>query len=154
FDEADLTLPHPRMHERLFVLAPLAEVAPLAVHPRIGSTVRDLLLRLRGGPEAGRELRGLRALVTGSTGGIGRAVALEFAAAGADVIVHGRRSGEAVLAVATAAGQRGVRSGFLLADLRDPGQCAGLVREAWALWGGLDVWVNNAGADTLTGEAV
>lgn len=144
-----LTLPHPRMHERAFVLVPLAEVAPLAVHPVIGSTVRDLLGRLR----TGGELRGLRTLVTGSTSGIGRAIALEFAANGADVIVHGRRSADAALEVAAAAQGHGVRSGFLMADLRDPRQCAGLVREAWSLWGGLDVWVNNAGADTLTGEA-
>jgi hypothetical protein len=38
----------------------------------------------------GHELKGLRALVTGSTSAIGRAIALELAAAGAEVIVHGR----------------------------------------------------------------
>ena len=41
-----LTLPHPRMHERGFVLLPLEEIAPHAVHPVLGCSVRDLLLSL------------------------------------------------------------------------------------------------------------
>ena len=41
-----LTIPHPRLHERAFVLTPLAEIAPNFVHPRLRVRVRDLLASL------------------------------------------------------------------------------------------------------------
>lgn len=41
-----LSLPHPRMHERLFVMEPLAEIAPTLLHPVSGCTMRDLCDRL------------------------------------------------------------------------------------------------------------
>ena len=46
---AELTLPHPAMHERAFVLEPLVEIAPEWVHPVAGITVREILHRLRAG---------------------------------------------------------------------------------------------------------
>lgn len=144
---ADLTVPHPRMHERSFVLKPLAEIAPLAVHPGLQSTVMDLSRKL----QAPRELRGMRAAVTGSTSGIGRAIALALADAGASVIVHGRRSQEAAQAVVAECILKQVAADYRMADLRNASERAGLVQSAWQAQP-IDIWVNNAGADTLTGE--
>jgi len=48
-DSSELTVPHPRMHERAFALAPLAEIAPEAWHPVLLKTVRELLARAPDG---------------------------------------------------------------------------------------------------------
>jgi 3-oxoacyl-[acyl-carrier protein] reductase len=96
-------------------------------------------------------LSGMRTIVLGSTSGIGREVALALAASGADVIVHGRRSQEAALAVAGQVREIGRKSTVLMADLADRSAGDALVQEAWSLWGGLDAWLHLAGADTLTG---
>ncbi|MHB1558477.1 MAG: SDR family NAD(P)-dependent oxidoreductase, partial [Isosphaeraceae bacterium] len=78
------------------------------------------------------ELIGCRAAVLGSTSGIGRAVALELADAGADVIVHGRRSAESAEAVAAEIRRRGRRAEVLMADLADREAGDRLVERAWA----------------------
>ncbi len=41
-NESGLTIPHPRMHERGFVLEPMAEIAPHVVHPVVGQTMQEL----------------------------------------------------------------------------------------------------------------
>jgi 3-oxoacyl-[acyl-carrier protein] reductase len=97
------------------------------------------------------ELQGLRAAVPGSTSGIGRAVALALADAGADVVVHGRSSRDAAHDVAEEVRRRGRRSHVVMADLVNPGQCDRLLDEAWSFWDGLDAWLQIAGADVLTG---
>ena len=45
--EADLVIPHERLHERRFVLEPLAQLAPELVHPVLGKTIRELLANSR-----------------------------------------------------------------------------------------------------------
>jgi 3-oxoacyl-[acyl-carrier protein] reductase len=103
-------------------------------------------------PDSPPSLEGLRAIVLGSTSGIGRAVALALANSGADVIIHGRRSMEAAADVAAACRAcKGRRAEVLMADLADPTAGDTLVDAAWSLWDGLDAWLHLAGADTLTG---
>ncbi|HJW67440.1 MAG TPA: 3-oxoacyl-[acyl-carrier-protein] reductase [Gaiellaceae bacterium] len=81
-------------------------------------------------------LEGKTALVTGGSRGIGRAIALELARGGAEVVVGYRSGAEEAQAVAQEAGGRAVE-----ADVSDPEQAKQLVDEA----GDLDILVNNAG---------
>ncbi len=48
-DTGELTVPHPRLHERKFTLVPLLELEPSAVHPRLGRPLKDFLAEI--GPE-------------------------------------------------------------------------------------------------------
>jgi NAD(P)-dependent dehydrogenase (short-subunit alcohol dehydrogenase family) len=95
-------------------------------------------------------LQGERAIVTGSTAGIGRAIATRFAAEGAAVCITGRDEdrGEAVVAQVEAAGGRAV---FVAAELDDEQACENLVQSAAAALGGLSVLVNNAAASGRDG---
>ncbi len=97
-------------------------------------------------------LAGPWALVTGSSGGIGRAIALELAAAGANVLVHGNHSREAAELLSKQIRDLGVQSEALLYDLSQPVDRQALVEKSWQI-APLDIWVNNAGVDVLTGEA-
>jgi 3-oxoacyl-[acyl-carrier protein] reductase len=99
------------------------------------------------------ELISKTAVVTGSSSGIGRAIALGLAAAGADVIVHARRSREAAEQVAGQIGAAGRQADVLMCDLADESAHETLIERAWAWQSGVDIWINNAGADVLTGEA-
>lgn len=93
------------------------------------------------------------AVVTGSSSGIGRAIALELAQAGADVLIHCRASTERAAAVAEEIRQVGRRAVVVAADLCDTRDRQRMAEEAGSgALGPPDVWVNNAGADLLTGE--
>ncbi|MEX2113280.1 MAG: SDR family oxidoreductase [Pirellulales bacterium] len=102
---------------------------------------------------ASTELAGQTAVITGSSQGIGRAIALALAAAGANVVIHGRTSRAEAEQVARLAHELGVESHVLLCDLGDASTHDPLIDAAWKWRGNVDIWVNNAGADVLTGEA-
>jgi 3-oxoacyl-[acyl-carrier protein] reductase len=99
------------------------------------------------------ELQGKRAMVTGSSSGIGRAIALEFAKAGAHVLLHCRANRDGMAAVASSIRELGREVHSYLADLSDPPAQETLVNRVWEEHSGVEIWVNNAGADVLTGEA-
>jgi 3-oxoacyl-[acyl-carrier protein] reductase len=90
-------------------------------------------------------LSGKVALVTGSSRGIGRGVALALADEGCNVVVTGRDAG-ALDEVAAAARAKGVKAAVVVLDLREPGAPARLIETARGALGGLDILVNNAGA--------
>jgi 3-oxoacyl-[acyl-carrier protein] reductase len=101
----------------------------------------------------GRRLDGVRAVVTGASSGIGAAIAEAFGGAGATVLVTHRDSAEAASEVAERIARLGGRALLAQADLGTRAGCEALAEQARERLGGLDVWVNNAGADVLTGEA-
>src|ERR1700757_537406 len=89
-------------------------------------------------------LDGKVALVTGSSRGIGRGIALAFAAEGCDLLLTGRDN-EALAAVAQSIRSKGRKAAVRAVDLREDGAPAALVEEARREFGGLDILVNNAG---------
>ncbi len=92
-------------------------------------------------------------MVTGSSSGIGRAIALELAGAGADCLIHGRENRAGAEAVTEEIRRGGRAAEVLLADLADTAAQDALVERTWQSRGRVDIWVNNAGVDTLTGPA-
>ncbi|MCO6451974.1 MAG: SDR family oxidoreductase [Caldilineales bacterium] len=89
-------------------------------------------------------------VITGSTTGIGRAIAQTLAAAGSDVIINGRSASTRSQIAVAAVEALGVQAHFIAADVADAEGAARLVREAWDWQGRVDLWVNNAGADILS----
>ena len=85
------------------------------------------------------------AVVTGGSKGIGRAIALEFARAGADVAVAAR-SADDLERTAKEIEAAGPRALAVPTDVSDPDALQALVDTAAGTLGGIDIWVNNAGA--------
>jgi NAD(P)-dependent dehydrogenase (short-subunit alcohol dehydrogenase family) len=86
------------------------------------------------------DLHGLRALVTGASSGLGRAIAFQLARDGADVTVHGRDATRGVQTVEEIQLQGG-KAHFVGADLADTASIARVAKEV----GDIDILVNNAG---------
>lgn len=87
------------------------------------------------------------ALVTGSTKGVGRSIVEALAAAGADVLVHGRQRNPEAEQVLSNCRRHGVRAEFVEGDLAGPTTTAvdALFQAATGIYPRLDLLVNNAG---------
>jgi 3-oxoacyl-[acyl-carrier protein] reductase len=97
-------------------------------------------------------LRDKTMLVTGASSGIGRAIAIAASRAGALVAITYRRNRSGAEATAQAVAQAGGKVHLFPFDLAQPGAVEQLVAQLSDRIDGLDAWVNNAGADILTGE--
>jgi 3-oxoacyl-[acyl-carrier protein] reductase len=97
---------------------------------------------------AEQKLVGKRALVTGASRGIGRAIAKAMAEEGADVAIGYRREAEAAASLAREIEAMGRRAATFAADVRDYDAVKAMVDGAQAALGGLDVVVANAGVPT------
>src|SRR3990167_6508851 len=95
-------------------------------------------------------------LITGSTRGIGEAMALRFAADGANMVITGKTAEKndklpgTIYSVAEAVTKAGGNALPLLLDVRDENQIESVVAEAVKKFGGIDILVNNASAISLT----
>jgi 3-oxoacyl-[acyl-carrier protein] reductase len=88
------------------------------------------------------DLRGRNVLVTDGDDDVGRAIALAFAAEGANVAVHSRDDGDRAESVATEVRAHGVGGTGLAGDLTDPAQVSTLVAACTSSVGGIDVLVH------------
>ena len=96
-------------------------------------------------------LNGRRAVVTGASSGIGRAIALELAEAGSPVLLTCRTSIADLEETCALIRRRGGTAETFVGDLGDAAVRDRLVAEAWEQFGPIAIWVNNAGVDVLTG---
>lgn len=114
----------------------------------------ELVLRhsraLNLGIDKSKSLAGCWAFVTGSSGGIGLAVARELAAAGSNVILHGHRQLDKAEKLAEELRAFSVEVEVIEADLSRPDELEPVVESVWAI-APLDILVNVAGVDVLTG---
>jgi 3-oxoacyl-[acyl-carrier protein] reductase len=103
-------------------------------------------------PDAVNSLAGKVALVTGASTGIGRAIAIALARAGADVAITFRTGRHDATAVATEIERIGRRAAVFQLELSEPASISALARDLRDQFERIDIWINNAGADILTGE--
>lgn len=99
------------------------------------------------------DLEGKFVLVTGASSGIGAAIALGCASAGADVAITYRRNRDGAEETARRIRERGRRVEVFAVELGREQDVSSLGRAVHAAFGRVDAWINNAGADILTGSA-
>jgi 3-oxoacyl-[acyl-carrier protein] reductase len=95
----------------------------------------------------------MRVFVSGGSSGIGRAIAVASARAGADVVITYRVNERGARDVGREIESFGRRARTIRLDLADPASVSSLLTAVRGAFGGVDAWVNNAGADVLTGPA-
>lgn len=94
------------------------------------------------------DLSGRTVVVTGASTGIGRGTALRAAQFGADVVVFSRRA-DALAGLVARIEEAGGRAHAVVGDVARPGDVERLADEAEAVFGTIDVWINNAGVGTI-----
>ena len=94
-----------------------------------------------------------RAVITGASSGIGRAIAIAFAGEGANVVINCAHSLDAARETAEAITAQGGSAHIVQADVASSNDVERLVSEAHDRLGAIDIWANIAGADILTGNA-
>lgn len=92
------------------------------------------------------------AVITGASSGIGRSIALAFAREGAHVIVNYKQSRDKAEALVKEIKSLGGKAVAIQADLGHSDEIQRLINSAQTELGRIDIWVNNAGADILTGS--
>ena len=97
-------------------------------------------------------LVGKTAVITGASSGIGRAIAVTFAREGARVVINYNRSREKAEALVEEIESMGLEARAVQGDVASPADVEKFLAEAREYLLGIDIWVNNAGADILTGE--
>lgn len=101
-----------------------------------------------------KRLKDKIAVVTGGSSGIGERIARTFAAEGAGVAVNYRHSAARAQTIIDQIKQAGQTAIALQADVADKSAIDRLIKETINEYGRIDIWVNNAGADILTGESM
>ena len=97
------------------------------------------------------ELKNSYAVVTGSSSGIGREIAIALAESGADIFIHGGHSHDAVARTVKKVAEVGVNVKSMCIDLADEANQETFLAATKDGGRTPDIWVNNAGVDTLTG---
>ena len=99
-----------------------------------------------------KRLKNKIAVITGASSGIGAAIAELFASEGADVVVNYLTSKEKAEKVISNIRSEGRQAVIFQADMSEKNEINQLIQKIIEKFGKIDIWVNNAGADILTGE--